>query len=703
MKKQRGGILIVLALAMVLALSTVLVACNDPTTPKKTIVYLGDSIAEALIGPSPISERDNYGYYALVGKANDYVYYNHSVSGHKTSDGMTGNGMKGMFYDFDNDEWEYKLRTEDKDANMFTTHVKQADIIHISILGNNALQYDLGWLMIEQAHIEEGDDIIGDNAYYKTNPNFIIDTDNGRQNWYDTIESAEEEELTDNDITKLMIKGNPALSENSAPVGNLRKSPLRPSLELDSSGNGYVIGQNKNVEFDFPNTEKDIDDIVKAIKTLNPTAKIIFQKVYNPVFEGTTLLPKAARLYLNDLNNKYEDIANVRALAQNLLNKLNGVLDTYLASHQGAFEILDVTKAFDDVAKSDKDESGKINYGADSKGAQLIFNDWTHPSNKGHAVIAAATQAKLEEMKLSASDATSRYKAIRLEQIDRMYAELDGFDANAAKAAINAATSYQAVSDAYFAAIDDAGTPNYALNGKINNFVAFNKNTVFEIDNSNVSIMGNDLIYTFVAQLLLDDEQCYFSFGTDGKMHAQLQTNAGVFADIQGLLNDLKDSGFDLGDFDLAAIIESIDLGPAVENMVAPMFPGFTLSDLKGSLELIKNSLGFNITGLDYDNENIKQILSYVAQNEKLPGNIFELLPSDMALALTFDHNYTIKTVYGANGKKMQCIYIGGDVANNAATQPFAVMTMGKEDNKTVLDLRIEFMDVSIRLVEKTA
>ena len=74
--KKVLSIFAVIALVAVFALS--FVACDDKkdeSPAAKTIVFLGDSIAEALIGPSPVSERDNYGYYALVGRVNGLNYF----------------------------------------------------------------------------------------------------------------------------------------------------------------------------------------------------------------------------------------------------------------------------------------------------------------------------------------------------------------------------------------------------------------------------------------------------------------------------------------------------------------------------------------------------------------------------------------------------------------------------------------------------
>lgn len=122
------------------------VACDekngDASEGKLNIVFLGDSIAEALIGASPVSERDNYGYYALVGRTNGYNYYNHSMSGHLTSGNMANKAGEGLLE---------VISRETEKATLIRTHIAEAGVIHISVLGNNILQYSLGSLMLEMA------------------------------------------------------------------------------------------------------------------------------------------------------------------------------------------------------------------------------------------------------------------------------------------------------------------------------------------------------------------------------------------------------------------------------------------------------------------------------------------------------------------------------------------------------------------------
>lgn len=58
-------------------------ACNNDDDDKLSIVYLGDSIGEAVAGPSPVEEKDSMGYPGVVGQINDYYYHNRAISGTK--------------------------------------------------------------------------------------------------------------------------------------------------------------------------------------------------------------------------------------------------------------------------------------------------------------------------------------------------------------------------------------------------------------------------------------------------------------------------------------------------------------------------------------------------------------------------------------------------------------------------------------------
>ncbi len=98
---------------------------------KRTVLFLGDSIAEAMAGPSPITERETYGYYGILGRINDFTFYNRAVSGDKTRDLLAF------------------IQREDDGVNMVKSLVSTADILHVSIGGNDLLGYDIGEMIIQ--------------------------------------------------------------------------------------------------------------------------------------------------------------------------------------------------------------------------------------------------------------------------------------------------------------------------------------------------------------------------------------------------------------------------------------------------------------------------------------------------------------------------------------------------------------------------
>ena len=131
------GLLFLLATVTATLLSVGCAPPEDPDqpqspTPTQKILFLGDSIAEAILGASPLSERESYGYYGVVGIVNNFWYVNRSISGHQTK----------QLLDY--------IRQGDDGAMLTDTHIRTADIIHISILGNDLLQNNLGEIMYNE-------------------------------------------------------------------------------------------------------------------------------------------------------------------------------------------------------------------------------------------------------------------------------------------------------------------------------------------------------------------------------------------------------------------------------------------------------------------------------------------------------------------------------------------------------------------------
>ena len=433
MKKLLTSLVIVVLVALC---AFTFAACDDDGGEKLNIVFLGDSIAEALIGASPVSERDNYGYYAIVGRTNDFNYYNHSMSGHLTSGNMADKSGEGLL--------EVVSRKDEK-ATLIRTHIVEADVIHISVLGNNILQYSLASLMLEMA------DKLANIA------------PGSPESWYQACFDRETDENLKAEL-KARYADDKSLFDYLHDGGTLEN--VRPSVWSEDGETIHFGDRNegKNLEtadpkFNFPPTYQNIVDIVAKLRELNPTAKIIFQKVYNPVYEGTTLLKESEYAALAEKG--YDTTAKIRELAGHLLGFLNGMLDEYNQNHpENTVLTLDICKAFDDVTNTDV-KNGEVDLSANGLGSSLIYQDFTHPSNFGHAIIAQETQKMLEELGIANKNALANYKAIKCDQLDRIYSGVEGFDLQAAKDAVNNAETYYATTRAYFDKTDGYVPVNY--------------------------------------------------------------------------------------------------------------------------------------------------------------------------------------------------------------------------------------------------
>lgn len=440
-KRNKGAIMKKLLTSLVIVVLVALcaftfAACDDDGGEKLNIVFLGDSIAEALIGASPVSERDNYGYYAIVGRTNDFNYYNHSMSGHLTSGNMADKSGEGLLE---------VISRKDEKATLIRTHIVEADVIHISVLGNNVLQYSLASLMLETA------DKLANIA------------PGSPESWYQACFDRETDEELKEEL-KERYADDKSLFDYLHDGGTLEN--VRPSVWSEDGETIHFGDRNEgnNIEtadpkFNFPPTYQNIVDIVAKLRELNPKAKIIFQKVYNPVYEGTTLLKEWEYAALAEKG--YDTTAKIRELAGHLLGFLNGMLDEYNQNHPDSTVLtLDICKAFDDVTNTDV-KNGEVDLSANGLGRSLIYQDFTHPSNFGHAIIAQETQKILEELGIANKNALANYKAIKCDQLDRIYSGVEGFDLQAAKDAVNNADTYYATTRAYFDKTDGYVPVNY--------------------------------------------------------------------------------------------------------------------------------------------------------------------------------------------------------------------------------------------------
>ena len=574
---RRKFIAAVLVIVMLACCVAVLAACNDDKAVEKTeIVYLGDSIAEGILGASPLGLRHEYAYANVIGRRNDLTYYNHSVSGHLTKD------LRAIL---ENEDLDYDM------ARGLLLHVSEADIIHVSILGNDLLQsMNMNAVVLEAA-----------------------------QDKYDII-------------------------------------------------NGIAATASENIAV-----------IVDRLKELNPDALIIFQNVYNPLSEKSTLVDEPTRATLSAEYGIEE--GDLRELGSGILDRLNGVLDNYLKDHPDAFVIADARSEFDRIFEEDYE-----------RGKGLIYPDYIHPSNEGHAVLADLTQGILEERGLvDGKKAIAEYKTMRKNVLTNYFAE-SGADIAAATAAIDAAADCAAVTKAFFAATKGL-TPAY--NEIDSSYAQQSVRTVdrdmdFEVRWGDSSIWeGADIDVISLASGYADKDKTGVILRTDGTMQIKLVVDA---SKLNGLLNNIG------GGSALAGLLAGIgfDMSSFVTSYLEPIMPGFSFDEDKilGSLQNAYDSLGVRFVS-DGDTDAFVKDLARLL-SEGVADDDFAI-PDGFGIVV--ESKYTLREVTYPDGTTYTGVYL---IPSDPDTQPYLVLSLYKDEGGWQwLNCMVDFIKLDLNLCER--
>ena len=574
---RRKFIAAVLVIVMLACCVAVLAACNDDKAVEKTeIVYLGDSIAEGILGASPLGLRHEYAYANVLGRRNDLTYYNHSVSGHLTKD------LRAIL---ENEDLDYDM------ARGLLLHVSEADIIHVSILGNDLLQsMNMNAVVLEAA-----------------------------QDKYDII-------------------------------------------------NGIAATASANIAV-----------IVDRLKELNPDALIIFQNVYNPLSEKSTLVDEPTRATLSAEYGIEE--GDLRELGSGILDRLNGVLDNYLKDHPDAFVIADARSEFDRIFEEDYE-----------RGKGLIYPDYIHPSNEGHAVLADLTQGILEERGLvDGKKAIAEYKTMRKNVLTNYFAE-SGADIAAATAAIDAAADCAAVTKAFFAATKGF-TPAY--NEIDSSYAQQSVRTVdrdmdFEVRWGDSSIWeGAGIDVISLASGYADKDKTGVILRTDGTMQIKLVVDA---SQLNGLLNNIG------GGSALAGLLAGIglDMSSFVTSYLEPIMPGFSFDEDKilGSLQNAYDSLGVRFVS-DGDTDAFVKDLARLL-SEGVADDDFAI-PDGFGIVV--ESKYTLREVTYPDGTTYTGVYL---IPSDPDTQPYLVLSLYKDEGGWQwLNCMVDFIKLDLNLCER--
>lgn len=686
-------ILLCLCICLLAACCVVCVACKNPnTTPTPSyeelsqhkILFLGDSIAEGIAGPSPLEQRNDYAYYGILGQINGYTYNNRAISGNLTGDFLA------------------YISREDIDAYATNTLIRQADIICVSISGNDMLFSNFPHILYEFAAKEHYDALGLD---------------------FTTQASVQEAYCYHRHGTVLLADGN----------------------YVDATPGSGIVNYYRVLD----QVSRNMDLILARLRALNPDAHIFFQNVYNPVDDESEMIPVDLVNDLVALDAKYDfstaaGVAEFRRWGAFLLDGLsNAVSDSIAKAQDQRIHFVDVSADFDAVYRADI-----------RRGKSLIFVDGVHPSDEGHARIAAILQQQFVDLGLAhPTRPIDNYKQLRIRQLNAMYPN-NGVDLAAATAAINAAGDLNAISNAYFDAVQDK-TPNlntdpYALVSKTN---GVSVPQALDCDLSKV-VLGKadratqDQIDAYVGLAMYAVEEAHLVVNTDNTLSLRITLPIGevmtllgvdnldgsivggledrVYCDADGNCTNLKLSG-------------ALDTFLTICRYADALFPGL---DFKGghcgrNFQKLYGSLGIGFDGLesllatpytDYDGlpidgmpegnidaatkgvtyeSYLDYLIAYLDRYvevvdaegttlhiDRLPEGITDVLTALENVTIKWDAAYSYVEVPSQNGTVYKALYIG---EYDDQTSPWCILTVFEDaKGKPHIKLYFAIADISV-------
>lgn len=407
----------------------------------------------------------------------------------------------------------------------------------------------------------------------------------------------------------------------------------------------------------------DFKMVFDYIKEVNPTAIVVVQTVYNPVYEGSPIIAKE---YMDLLTAQGYNGTSIRSAALGMLEALNGIIYDYLDENPMAYYILDVYKEFNRIFVEDE-----------HRGIELFYNDGVHPSNEGHAVISGLYQQLLDKLGYTNPEgALKNYKSLRAEQIKRLFA--DSVDVKAVTKQIKAAETYDDVTNVFFRATEGKTAILNELATAKNKTVAFEEDRVYDVKVANV--MSPEI--SAMLSYFIDYDKSYIEFRTDGTMTLKVMLLEGLGSSLGGILGS---TGTDL---------TAIDLDALIGGYARELLPGFTFEDVEKSFGLLTTNTGVSIIGLDFDNEGVKAIADSIETTGRLPAEL--TLPD--TLGIGYEGRYTVREVTNpTTGKTFTAVHMGAPYENGDG---FVIMTITEnEEGQEEVFFAIDFLQIYIEAV----
>ena len=386
---KRKSILFSVSVLLIVLVMGVLSACTK--SKNKNMLIMGDSIAESVIGPSPITERYNYGYYGLLDQCNSNInVYNAAVSGHES--GHLVDLLNGNLPSYTRNGEIYKV----PNSRNYIQRVKDADLMHVSIFGNDLLGPHMNEIL----------------------KNFIEAESLGKFSLGQPITDKTDNESVSNKLGEISAKYNQIMytSENTEETSLWKGNVSKNAKEL----------------------------VEKLVELKKKNSKVIFQKIYNPIIEGTNLVSKEVKDTLKNKKNLDFDSKEGRAYLRQITAEMIRILFLPLENEikgKNDFMTIDPQEHFNKLVGDDE-----------SRFKDLIFPDYVHPSNEGHSQLFVLTQETLRKEGIITEKeyktSLKKYKKILTSQYARLFTR----DTKVSKK-INKATSLSEASRIYFAEI----------------------------------------------------------------------------------------------------------------------------------------------------------------------------------------------------------------------------------------------------------
>ena len=677
-------VLLFVLLALVLSTAVVTVACakkpqvDYQQLSQQKVLFLGDSIAEGIAGPSPLEQRNNYAYYGILGQINGYTYNNRAISGNLTGDFLS-----------------YIMR-DDCDAYVTNTLIREADIICISISGNDMLFSNFPHILYEFAA----------NEYYGDT---FVDQPLVQQSYcykrHGTVQLAD---------------GNYVDATPGSGITNYYR----------------VLNQVKT----------NMAKILARLRVLNPNAHIFFQNVYNPVDDESEMIPTDLVEDLMKIDVKYDfsrpkGVAEYRRWGAFLLNGLSdSVRDSIDLVADERIHFVDVAADFDALYNTDT-----------QRGKDLIFVDGVHPSDQGHARIAALLQQKFVDLGLAhPTTPIENYKQLRLDQLKTMYPSID---LQQARAAFDTCHTLNDISNAYFDMVASF-TPVLAadpVKGHVTNGVAVKE--TLDCDLSRV-ILGKadqktqDTVDGYLGLALYGVEEAHLVVNTDNTLSMRITLPLG---DVLSFLGDSTLDGVVIGGLedncycDQNGNLINLKLSGALDTFTSivryanALFPGidFTGGNCGRNFMMMYQSLGIGFEGfeallatpyIDYDglpvdggsvndidqktigltyNSYLDYVIAYLGRYtevidaegktlhvDRLPEGIQRQLGLLENVTIKWDAAYSYVEVPSADGTVYKALYVGD---YNEHTSPWCILTLFDDaKGKQHIKLYFAMADISV-------